>query len=127
MSVLPAIAAVAELNRVLRAENAALSAMDIPGANGLLAQKLAATDTLTEALKLRPILPDSARREVEALQNLTAENKALLERAMLAQRRVLACIARAVPRALGQAGNYTAGGKTRPPAQMPAITLLSQA
>jgi hypothetical protein len=118
---------VAKLCRVLRAENKALAVMDIASANTLLAEKITATDTLIEALKSRPNLPESARADVMSLQALAAENKALLERAMLAQRRVLACIARAVPRALAQDTNYSAGGKTRPPARMPPITLSSEA
>ena len=119
--------ACAELSRVLRAENAALAAMDISRANALLQEKITATDALSAALKTRPELPEAARAEITGLLALAAENKALLERAMLAQRRVLSCIARAVPKALGQAGNYNAGGKTRSLAQMPPITLSSQA
>ncbi len=120
-------AATLTLCRVLRAENAALQALNIPAANGLLAEKIAATDALTAALRPRMPLPDAARAEIAALVALAAENKLLLERAMLAQKRVLACIARAVPRALGQEGGYAASGRARPPQQMPPIALSSQA
>jgi hypothetical protein len=118
--------AAAALCRVLRAENAALSALDIPKANVLLAEKILATDQLSQALLARPKLPEAARDEITTLLALATENKKLLERAMLAQKRVLACIARAVPRALGQAGAYAAGGKTKPPQQMPPIALSAR-
>ena len=125
----PAIAesALRTLCSVLEAENAALSAMDIPAANRLLAEKIAATDGLTAALRPRPQLPDHARAEVARLAALAQTNKALLERAMAAQKRVIGCIARAVPRALGESRPYAANGRNQRPTQMPPISLSSNA
>jgi len=127
MTATAVLAATAALTAVLRAENEALAALDIPTANRHLADKTAATEQLTQALRGKPALPESARADIAALMALSAENRRLLERAMLAQKRVLACIARAVPRALAQAGGYGAGGRAPPPRQMPPIALSSSA
>lgn len=121
------LGAISRLAEVLRAENAALSAIDIPSANRLLADKTAATEALVAAVRGKPALPASSRAAVAQLIALSAENKALLERAMAAQRRVIAVIARAVPKALGDANPYNAAGRTRPPRSMPAISLSANA
>ncbi len=121
-----AATAIRALCDVLRDENAALSAMDIPEANRKLPEKLAATDALVAALRGKPVLPDTSREDVARLDRLAAENRALLERAMAAQKRVIGCIARAVPRALGQTRPYLASGQRQPPAQMPPISLSAQ-
>ena len=120
---LQTLLAISRLSEVLRAENAALNAIDIPVANRILADKTAAADALAAAIRAKPKLPESARDAVSQLIALSAENKALLERAMAAQKRVIAVIARAVPRALGDAHPYNAAGRTRPPRNMPAISL----
>ena len=121
-----ALAAITSLTQVLSAENAALQVLDIPAANLLLAEKNAATDALTQALRAKPTLPQSARTTVEDLMRLAAANKALLERALAAQKRVMSCIARAVPKALGDARPYAATGRTRPPPHMPPISLCAR-
>jgi hypothetical protein len=118
-----ALQAISWLSDVLRAENAALRAVDIPAANNLLADKTAATEALAAALRGKPALPASAREAVARLMELSRENKSLLERAMAAQKRVIAVIARVVPRALGNARPYTPSGRTPPPRNMPAIRL----
>ena len=61
------------------------------------------------------------------LAALAQTNKALLERAMAAQKRVIGCIARAVPRALGESRPYAANGRNQRPTQMPPISLSSNA
>ena len=121
-----ALTAIAALTQVLTAENAALQRLDIPAANLLLAEKTAATDALTHALRAKPALPPSARGMVGELLRLATANKALLERALAAQKRVLSCIARAVPKALGDARPYAATGRTRPPPNMPPISLFAR-
>ena len=121
-----AAAAVRALCDVLRDENAALSAMDIKMANRKLPEKQAATDALVAALRGKPVLPHASRDDVATLDRLAAENRALLERAMSAQRRVIGCIARAVPRAIGQTRPYVASGRHQASAQIPPISLSAQ-
>jgi len=121
-----ALQSITALTQVLQAENAALQTLDIPAANRLLAEKIAATDTLTQALRSKPQLPHSARTAVVELGRLAADNKALLERAMGAQKRVISCIARAVPKALSEARPYAATGRASPPSHMPPISLFAR-
>ena len=116
------LGAMSRLTEILRAENAALSAIDIPSANRLLADKTSAAEALVAAVRGKPVLPASSRAAVAQVIKLS-----LLERAMAAQRRVIAVIARAVPKALGDANPYNAAGRTRPPRSMPAISLSANA
>lgn len=108
----PTISAARALCAVLSAENAALQTMDITGATSWLAPKQRATDALLAAHKTAPP-PDRMAwlAEGQRLNTLVQDNKRLLERAMVAQNRVMACIARAVPRAMPYATRYGAGGQ----------------
>jgi len=86
------IAAAERLAATLEAENAALVALDLPAAAALLEHKRQALARFagvlgTNAAGAEPI---AAR-----LRSLAQDNKALLERAMAAQGRVMAIIARA--------------------------------
>jgi len=120
--------AAAALATVLAEENAALAVMDIPRANALLATKIAATDRLVLAMR-PPVapLPAQGRAQAGQLRDLAAQNKILLERAMVAQNRVMACIARAVPKAMAQGGPYGAGGGQSRPRNMPAVAFSARA
>jgi hypothetical protein len=104
--------AAAAMAAVLERENALLSALDLGGAAALLGEKERALGRLTEAAA-----PDgsAATREVALrLAGLAESNRALLERGMAAQERVVARVmdaARAVRRAAGRdGGRYTPGG-----------------
>ena len=82
--------AVEGLAALLERENAALAAMDLPGAAVLLTAKRTAIDALT-AVEPASVPPPAARR----LRDLALENRKLLERAMAAQERVIGIVARA--------------------------------
>ena len=99
--------AATRLADTLAAENTALAALDLPLAVALLPQKQTAVAAFIDAAHA-PISRDLAER----LRSLAQENKALLERAIAAQGRVIAVIARAAapPRQYGTAqGRGTAG------------------
>jgi len=115
---------IAEICAVLQDENAALDRLDIPTATSLVPRKLAATEALTTALASAPSLPPAiAKAELEALRSLSADNRRLLERAMAAQKRLLAIIAGAVPKAMNEAGPYGSSGRAISPKRMPAIAM----
>jgi hypothetical protein len=84
----------AGLAAVLARENAALAALDFPAAAALLPAKTAALAALQQAPATPP--PAGLARELPAL---VADNRRLLERAILVQGRVIGIIARAAPRA----------------------------
>jgi hypothetical protein len=124
----PSLRAARALCAVLEAENGALRAMDIGRANGLLADKQAAIDQLLATRRLISSAP--ALRWAEAGQLLAAladDNKRLLERAMVAQNRVMACIARAIARAMPAASGYGAPGCMPRPRNLPPVALSSSA
>ncbi len=114
---------IAEICAVLQDENAALDRLDIPTATSLVPRKLAATEALTTALASTPSPPAIAKAQLEALRSLSADNKRLLERAMAAQKRLLAIIAGAVPKAMNEAGPYGSSGRAISPKRMPAIAM----
>jgi len=91
------------LAEVLDAENAALRALDIRRAVGLLDRKQAAMRDVEaaqrEAVAFATRLGEPARLLAERLQAAAAENKRLLERAITVQRQVIGKLARAVPAA----------------------------
>ncbi len=102
------------------AENAALRALDLPGAARLLPEKQAVAALLTAAraaagagAKPSPALRSAAAR----LRTLAEENRRLLERAIAVQTRVLGVLAGAA-RAANPAPRYgrTGGYATRPAA-----------
>ena len=100
------IAAAVRLADVLQTENAALAALNMAAAARLLPEKLAAADAFAAAQAGEsPSTVAKGRQagrggiELEAvasrLQALAAENRRLLERAMLVQGRVIATVAKA--------------------------------
>jgi hypothetical protein len=114
----PVHAAIEAVSAVLARENAALAALDLVRAGGFLAEKRAATDALALALVAGTgTLPAPA--QAEQLRDLAGENRRLLERAIAVQGRVIAVIARAVPRN-AVAPRYAAhGGMARAPRPLP--------
>ena len=101
--------AVANLSRVLAAENAALTNMDFAGAGALLAPKHAAADALAAAMRSAAshVAEPAMMRELGVLAE---ENRRLLNRAMRVQRRVLDLVARAA-RGHQNSTRYGASGK----------------
>ena len=94
------IAAAVRLADVLATENAALATMNMTAAASLLPEKLAAADAFAAA-QATAQHRESGAEEVELaalanrLQALAAENRQLLERAMVVQSRVIATVAKA--------------------------------
>ena len=99
------LAAAGRLVDVLRAENAALSALDLPGATALLPAKERAAAELTRALAQPRPAPGSgpARDAAVRLGELARENRRLLERAIHVQGQVIGTLARAAQQAGAQA------------------------
>ena len=121
----PAAAARA-LAAVLARENAALAALDLPAATALLEAKQAALAAFAAAppptfarAVLMPVL-----RELEAL---TAENRALLARAIAVQSRVIALVAGAGAPAAANGAAYRPRGSRALPPRPAARTLLARA
>lgn len=122
------IAAARALSDVLAQENAALEHLDVLGANLLLVAKQTAFDALLAAQRNGPARPTpEALAVAERLRTLADSNKRLLERAMAAQTRVMACIARAIPKAVNQTARYGAGGLAAGPRTLPPVALSSRA
>ena len=98
------IAAAVRLADVLATENAALATMNMTAAASLLPEKLAAADAFAAAQAAVQVAGqhcESGAEEADLaalanrLQALTAENRQLLERAMVVQSRVIATVAKA--------------------------------
>jgi hypothetical protein len=109
-----AISAAEALARTITAENQALSALDLPVAVRLLAQKRQHGEAFlaAQARALAAGLPALPRDRLKQLADLAADNKRLLERAIIVQGRVISSIARAVPRAVaGPNQRYACDGK----------------
>jgi hypothetical protein len=92
----PLIAAASHLADVLTRENAALAAMDLRRAVTLLPEKTAAIADLIASGGAVPLAPhpeliSAARR----LDDLATRNRGLLERAIVAQQRVIGIVVRA--------------------------------
>jgi hypothetical protein len=106
------ITAVRRLADILDLENAALKAMDLRRAAGLLGEKTSALADFNLACVLpsvptHPALTSTAGR----LQGLMLENRRLLERAIVAQQRVIGIVVRAAA-ATGRAEpSYGARGR----------------
>jgi hypothetical protein len=116
------LAAALRLAETLARENAALAALDFTAATQLLAEKEEAADAFVAAQEADDGMPDPAAREAATrLAALAAENRRLLERALAIQKRVLAVIARAVPKALGPVARYGARGGLAQAAAPPLI------
>ena len=90
------ITAVRHLADILDLENHALTAMDLRRAAGLLPEKTAALAELTLAGEFpsAPMHPDLAST-AGRLKGLMLENRRLLERAIVAQQRVIGIVVRA--------------------------------
>lgn len=116
--------AAAQLAEVLAAENAALDALDLPGAAALLTRKTRAAEAFIAACAATPRAapPDAAR-----LAHLAEENRRKLHRAITIQGRVIELIARAVPRALRQAAPRYSTQGTVPISRVPAVAVSARA
>jgi hypothetical protein len=101
------IEAAERLATILKRENAALAAMDLRGAVGLLAEKQAAAAALLESLTGGAAPPPLQAR---LLSDLAAENRRRLEHAIVVQGRVIGLIARALRNAAPPAPRYGAKG-----------------
>lgn len=95
------IAAAEALTDLLMRENAALAAVDMLAATGMLAEKQAATEALLRAraglATLNPARWQAARAALARLDEAGARNRELLARAIRVQGRVVALLARAIP------------------------------
>ncbi len=121
-----AISAAEALAGTISAENKALAALDLPVAVRLLAQKRQHGEAFlsAQARSLAAGLPALSRDRLQQLAELAADNKRLLERAIIVQGRVISSIARAVPRATaGPNQRYASDGK--PAAGRPVAMALS--
>lgn len=87
----------------LARENAALAALDLQRAGAMLVEKQRAVAEFTDAVT-GASLDDADRPLASRLRSLTDENKALLERAIAAQARVMAVFAQAVTPQPGYGG-----------------------
>jgi len=115
------------LSDILEAENAALTAMDLAAATALLPAKQAATAALVAVHGAAVMTDSDVRSAAERLRALVACNRTLLERAMLAQDRILSCIARAMPPAIAQGGRYGARGANVTRQTLPPVALSARA
>jgi hypothetical protein len=122
------------LAEALRAENEALAALDMPRAAGLASAKLQASDAFAAAYAAatrtgsRANGPDrsSAEEMTSRLQRLGEENRALLERAIGIQAKVIETIAgAALPKAA--APGYGALGRPAAPRSAPSIAVATRA
>jgi hypothetical protein len=109
------ITAGGDLAELLAAENAALAALDLPRAIGMLPDKRRVAEIFVAAqgTPIAPAQRDAAARMAHRLQALAEENKAHLTRAMAAQSRVMGMIARAAAPAprYGAASAYGSGAR----------------
>lgn len=106
-------AAAAVLAETLAEENAALAALDLQRAAAMLPdkQRAAAAFVAVQTTHVVGSHRATAERLVRRLRSLVAENKALLERAIVVQGRVIGVIARAAAPAVAPSG-YGARGRT---------------
>jgi hypothetical protein len=122
------------LTDALLAENGALAALDLPCAAGLATAKMQAADAFAAAfatmrkLGIRVEGPYRQRAAdlTDRLQQLTEDNRRLLERAISIQSRVIETIAgAALPRQGGSA--YGAAGRPLGGRQPPALAMATRA
>ena len=113
----------ATLADTLEAENAALEALDLPRAVGMLEGKQRALAGFVAAQNA-PLSGQAGERMVRRLQELATENKRLLERAMAVQGRVIGVVARSVPPVVASSGY---GVPTRRVSRPAAIAVLARA
>jgi len=119
--------AAASLADVLARENAALQRLDFAAAVALVADKEAALANLVSQGEAgsQQSLPPEAVSLGRQLQALAAENRTLLERAIIVQTRVVGIIARAARPP--SARSYAANGQHNQPRRAAAITLSARA
>jgi hypothetical protein len=122
------IAAASRLADTLAAENAALTALDLPRAAAMLADKERAVASFLAACGAQgtPLQYASVEPLARRLQSLSQENRTLLERAIAVQGRVIGVIARAAVPATAPCG-YAAHGAAGHTARPPAFALSSRA
>lgn len=130
-SLLPAAEALAA---TLARENAALSALDLARAAGLLAEKTAAAAAFAaavESTRKTGGIPAAEQAQAaalaEQLSSLGEGNRLLLEQALHVQGRVLDTIARALPKAMPAAPRYGAAGKLTGQPRMQAVAFSAHA
>jgi hypothetical protein len=106
------ITAIRRLADILDLENAALNAMDLRRAAGLLSEKTAALADLNLACE-RPSVPahPALTSTAARLQGLMLENRRLLERAIVAQQRVIGIVVRAAAATDRAEPSYGARGR----------------
>jgi uncharacterized protein YcfJ len=114
--------ATTSLAEVLVAENAALTALDLPRAGAMLAAKTRAADAFVAARAVAPNSVASAPRELCAL---VEENQRLLETAIKVQGRVIGIIAGAVRGALRDPAAMRYGAQGRAAAVRPRALAIS--
>lgn len=128
------IAAGQRLAEALRVENEALAALDLPRAAAMAAPKVKATDAFAAACAAaqqtgaRAVGPARVHATAMAtrLEDLSAENRRLLERAVAIQSRVIETIAGAA-RPLAVPAGYGAAGRFRPPAAVRPMAVATRA
>jgi hypothetical protein len=100
------IEAAGVLAETLAEENAALAALDLPRAAAMLAgkQHAAARFIEVQASPIGATHRQAAEQLAQRLRSLAAENRVLLERAIIAQGRVIGVIARAAAPAVAPSG-----------------------
>ncbi len=103
------------LAETLETENAALAALDLPRAAGMLLDKRSAVAAF-DAVRTAPAPSEAVQRMARRLQALAMENKRLLERAIAVQGRVIGVVGRAATAAMEPAGYGP--GRGRQPAPM---------
>ncbi len=128
------IEAAEALAEALAEENAALTALDLARAAGMLARKSAAAAAFAAAVERARhaggLLADQQRSAALAgtrLRELGAENRRLLEHGLHLQGRVLAAIAKALPKATGGPPRYGASGSLTQARRVQPITLSARA
>ncbi|MDA8048433.1 MAG: hypothetical protein M0002_00185 [Rhodospirillales bacterium] len=125
------IDAAVELADALARENEALTRLDLARAAAMLAAKRRAAEAFEQARSAANRGPAAGKPKLvrtveEQLAALAEENRALLERAIRVQRRVIGTIAEALPRA-ASAGRYRADGVPAAGRKVPAFALSARA
>jgi hypothetical protein len=118
------MAAAAHLADTLAEENAALTALDLPRAASILADKQRAVADFIAAQSMPASI--AQRNEIARVAALATENHTLLERAMTVQSRVIGVIARAAAPVIEPAG-YGAQGERCRAVRPVALALLARA
>ncbi len=121
--------AAGHLAETLRQENTALAAQDFAAAAALLAQKRAAATAFEALAAARPpgLSAATIHETATRLEQLAAENRALLRQGMEIQTRVLGIIAEAIGAAGGPASpGYGSSGRSAPRPNSGAVSLSAK-